>query len=492
MPGQLGNRKILTNKDVIKITNIDRFRPTLKCDLFIPSYIHSLSVATEFIYEYVLSRFPKNYFATVKVANANPLEDMRRLNKGDLAKKENPALSLSYNLQYDYNDNNTDNNLLSTNKYLRSSQWQRSFFKYPQKGLYIGMDLEAMLINYNFKFKVNSKAEQLDLFNRIRKVFRLGCTETNDIDMDFHIDRALITKVAQEAGFLVDTDGEVSDPWNFVRFLNAYSQMPILYKLRLINQRYEYFLRMRNMPVHLSFQNPLDVDEGNQQGMATTDFIIEFQIEVRFPAPRTFALYNEGKWIHEVHTENDDTGLAVYSVKLCDIPEANYKGWPLYGHSNYISDEPQEFVTEIDIKDLFKAPADVKIDTSLDDIIQDSINQFISPDSFIEVAVYTNDLLAHDLSGRIPVKMDWENRKILLPQNTPDSYFYIAIYIDRNYVNSKVVEITKADKNRVMMSINRFDVEREIESQSIYNYNPIIQKNKFPSAVIKKKTRGKD
>ncbi len=492
MPGSIESRQILTNKDVIKITNIDRFRPTLKCDLFIPSYVHSLSVATEFIYEYVLSRFPKNYFATINVANSNPLENMRRLSKGDLVKKENPAVSISYNLQYDYNDNNTDNNLLSINKYLRSSQWQRSFFKYPKKGLYIGMDLEAMMINYNFKFRVNTKAEQLDLFNRIRKIFRLGCTETNDIDMDFHIDRALITKVAQEAGFLLDTNGEVVDPWNFVRFLNAYSQMPILYKLRLINQKYEYFLRMRNMPVHLDFQNPLDVDEGNQVGMATKDFIVEFQIAVRFPAPRTFALYNEGKWVHEVHTEDDDSGLAVYSVKLCDIPEANYKGWPLYGHSNYISDEPKDFITEINIGELFKAPADVKVDTSLDDIIQDSINQFISPDSFIEVAVYTNDILTHDLSGRIPVKMDWENRKIILPQNTPDSYFYIAIYIDRNYVNNKVVEITKADKNRVMMSIDKFDVEREIESQSIYNYNPILQKNKFPSAVIKKKIKEKD
>ena len=492
MPGIPEGVRILNNQDVIKITNIDRFRPTLKCDLFIPSYVHSLSVATEFIYEYVLSKFPSNYFKTIKVASAHPVEDMRRLNKGDLAVIENPAVSLSYTLQYDYNDNNTDNNLLSTNKYLRSSQWQRSFFKYPQKGLYIGMDLEAMMINYNFKFRVNSKPEQLDLYNRIRKIFRLGCTETNDIDMDFHLDRALITKIAQETGFLLDTNGEVADPWNFIRFLNAYSQMPILYKLRLINQRYEYFLRMRNMPVHLDFQNPLDVDDGDQKGMTTSNYIIEFQITVRFPAPRTFALYNEGKWIHEVHTENDDNGLAVYSIKLCDIPEANFKGWPLYGHSNYISDEPQETITEIDIKELFKAPANVKNDTSLDDIIQDSINQFISPDSFIEVAVYTNDILAHDLSGRIPIKMDWVNRKILLPQDTPDSYFYIAIYIDKNYVNNKIIEITRADKNRVMMSIDRSDIEKEIECHSVYNYDPIIEKNKYPSAVIKKKTRRKN
>lgn len=482
------NVRILSDKEVIKITNIDRFRPTLKCDLFIPSYIHSLSVATEFIYEYVLSRFPKKYFKSVYVANSNPLEDMRRMNRGDLAVRENPCAMLSYTLQYDYNDNNTDWNLLSTNKYLRVSQWQRSFFKYPQKGLYIGMDLEAMLINYNFKFRVNTKAELLDLYNRVRKIFRLGFTETNDIDMDFHIDRNLMTKLATEAGFEVDEKGDVKDAWNFVRFLNAYSQMPILYKLRLINQRYEYFLRMRNMPVHLSFQNPLDVDDnGEQSSMTSTNFNLEFQIEVKFPAPRTFALYNEGKWTHNIYLENDSDGLAVYSMKLCDIPEVNFKGWPLYGHSNYVSDEPQPTINEIDITELFKAPADVKVDTSLDDIIQESLDQFISPDSFIEIAVYTNDILSQDLSGRIPIKMDWHHRKIILPENTPDTYFYIAIYIDRAYVNDRIIHITHADKNRVMMSINRSDIEKEIDSRYIYNFNPIIEPERKTRNILRKK-----
>ena len=487
MSGVSNNERVLSDKEVIEIANIDRFRPTLKCDLFIPSYIHSLSVATEFIYEYVFSRFPPKYFKSIYVANSNPLEDMRRMNRGDLAVKENPCATLSYSLQYDYNDNNTDWNLLSTNKYLRVSQWQRSFFKYPQKGLYIGMDLEAMLINYNFKFRVNTKAESLDLYNRIRKIFRLGCTETCDLDMDFHIDRNLLGTIAREAGFEVDEKGEIKDSWNFVRFLNAYSQMPILYKLRLINQRYEYFLRMRNMPVHLDFQNPLDVDEGgNQNGMTATDFVIEFQIAVRFPAPRTFALYNEGKWTHRIHTESDTSGVSVYSMKLCDIPELNYQGWPLYGHSNYISDEPKDTIEEIDITELFKAPADVKSDTSLDDIIEDSLNQFISPDSFIEIAVYTNDILAQDLSGRLPITMDWPTRRILLPDNTPDSYFYIAIYIDREYVNNKVVQITGADKNRIMTSINRSDVLQELDLRKAYNHN-VATANKSAFRIVKKK-----
>ena len=486
MPGDISNRQIMSEEDLIKFTNIDRFRPSLKCDLFIPSYVHSLSVATEFIYNYVLSKFPENYFQTIHVVGKHPFEDFRRLQKGDLAKRENPAVSISYTLRYDFNDNYLDLNLLGVNKYLKRSQWQRSFFKCPHNKLYIGMDLETMMIDYNFRFRVNTRAQQLDLYNRLRKVFRLGCTETNDIDCDFHLDRGLITEIAIESGFNVDeASGEVLDPWNFTRFLNSYSQMPILYKLRTINQHYEYFLRMRNLPVHMDFQNSLDVDDGSQIGMVQSDFNIDFQIAMRFPAPRTFALYNEGKWEHGIKVEKND-GIQVYSMKVIDIPEENYAGWPIYGHSNYLSDDNTDFVKEIDIRELFKAPIDVKIGTDLDDLIDDSLKQFISPDSFIEVALYTNDLALNG-NGRIPIKMDWENRKIILPENIKDSYFYIAIYIDRNYVNSKVIEISKADKNRVSMSPNNdIKFEKMTMETGPYNQEPIIEEWKFPNTNFPK------
>lgn len=487
MKAPLNGKQILSDNQVLEIINVDRFRPTLKCDLFVPSYIQSLSVATEFIYSYVLERFPKDFFESIHVSGKNIIDDFRRFNKGEYPVRENPAVSIAYTLQYDFNDNNLDWNWLSTNKYLRTSAWQRSFFKCPKRGLYIGMDLEAMLINYNFKFRVNTRPEQLDLYNRIRKVFRLGCTETNDIDCDFHLDRKLMTKVAEAAGFAIDTDGQILDPWNFTRFLNAHSQMPILYKLRLINQHYEWFLRMRNLPVHLDFQNPLDVDDGQQTGMDTTDYTIEFQIAVRFPAPRTFAFYNEGNWKHEIYTEPNE-GITIYSMKLFDIPEENYKGWPLYGHSNYMAEKEEVVVKYIDIKELFVAPVDIKVGTSLDDLIQDSLNNFVSPDVFIEIAVYTNDLLVHG-SGRVPIVMDWEKRRIILPDGIPDSYFYLAIYVDRKYVNDKIVEITNADYNRVMLSKIKSDKILEKKVQEYYNHDHIIEKEKFPNGNLKKKKK---
>lgn len=490
MPGDISSKHIMDEKEIIDIVNIDRFRPSLKCDLFIPSYVHSLSIATEFIYNYVLSRFPKGYFNTIHVSGKHPFDDFRRLQVGDMATRENPSVAISYSLQYDYNDNNIDYNLLSTNKYLKRSQWQRSFFKCPHKKLYIGMDLEAMMINYNFKFRVNSKALQLDLYNRIRKVFRLGCTETVDIDCDFHLDHTLMEALAIEAGFSVDlTNHTVNNPWEFTQFLNAYSQMPILYKLRTINQKYEYFLRMRNLPVHLDFQNPLDVDDGTLSGMTSGDFIVEFQIAMRFPAPRTFALYNEGKWTHGIKVESD-SNIKVYSMKVMDIPEENYKHWPMYGHCDYQAELEEKTVTRIDIADVFKAPVDVKVGSSLDDIIQDAINQFINPDTFIEVAVYTNDLAING-TGRIPSIMDWENRKIILSEGTSNSYFYIAIYIDRSYVNSKVAEFTNAGTTRIQMSKMSSDCVNESLARKAYHQEPIIDDMKHDDNPAPKKINRK-
>ena len=78
MPGDISSRRPISEEEIVDIVNIDRFRPSLKCDLFIPSYVHSLSIATEFIYNYVFSRFPQDYFKTIHVAGKHPFEDFRR------------------------------------------------------------------------------------------------------------------------------------------------------------------------------------------------------------------------------------------------------------------------------------------------------------------------------------------------------------------------------------------------------------------------------
>lgn len=474
-------------REVIKFNTYDRFKPLLYADLFIPSWVNGYSIGMEYIYNWFLSKFPKDYFRTIHVSGKSAFDDFRRFNIGDLTKREKPTCIIEAQIQYDYNDNQLDLNYFGVDEYIKRSRWERSFFKDPKRGLYIGHDMEAMLINFTIKTRYDTRAQQLDAFNRERKMFRVGCTETIDLDMDIHLPYDLMVKVAKAAGFDCDnsTNESILDPWGFVQYLNAHSQLPILYKMRYINSKHEFFVRMKNLPVHLDLTNPLDVDDGESDGQLMTNFNVTMQVEMRLPVPKCFLFYNEGKIESSIEVEPEG-GLNIYSMRVFDIPEVNYKGWVMYGHSNYIADDNEKVINTINIKELFMAPPNVDVGTSLNDLIEDSLNNFISPDSFIDVQVYTNDLAANH-GGRVPIKMNWETRDIIMPENTINSYFYIAIYIDRLYVNNKVIDIDKANESRLKESRKRYE---KVNYNEMYDTKPHIQIVKpYPTNLPKNNTK---
>lgn len=461
----------------IKFVNIDRSRPLLYADLYIPSWVNGYSIGLEFIYNYFLSRFPKKYFKTIHVSGKSVFDDLRRFEVGELVKRENPACVFQSNIQYDFNDNFLDLNFYGVDEYIRRSKYDRSFFKDPERKLYIGHDMETMLINFNIKTRYDTRAQQLDAYNRIRKVFRIGCTETVDTDMDIHLPYDLMVTLAKSAGFQIDSNtNAIIDPWNLLKYLNQHSQMPILYKLRYINAKHEFFVRMRNLPIHLDLTNPLDADDGEQSGQTSMNYNIEMQIVMRLPVPKVFLFYNEGKLSNSIEVEPNE-GIDIYSMRVYDIPEVNYKGWALYGHSNYLAEKDETVVESIDIRELFTAPVDVKVGTSLDDLIQESLDSYIDPSSFIDIAVYSNDITINK-NGRIPIEMDWVNRKILMPKDTLDTYFYIAVYLEKSYINARVIDLTKAYESRVSNSNTR-DLEPMISDG--YIKDAIVEKKKYPN-----------
>lgn len=462
-------------KEILTFVDKDRFKPILYGDLYIPSWVNGFSIGVEFIYNWFLSKFPKGFFKTIHVANKSPYDDFRRFNVGELTKREKPACLITSNIQYDFNDNLNDLNLYGVDTYIKKSDWQRSFFKDARHGLYISYDMELMLLNFNIRVRVQTRSEQLDLYNRIRKVFRIGCTETIDLDMDIHIPYELLLQVAIMIGAPIDSaNGLLIDPYTFLSYLNRHSQMPILYKMRYINGKHEFFVRMRNLPTHLNLTNPLDADDGENDGQMMNNFNIDMQIVVRLPIPSLFLLYNEGKRVNTIHTEESE-GLTVYSMKVFDIPDVNYKGWDMYAHSNYAADEGETVVKSIDIKELFKSPPSVKVGTDLDTIISNSLKEHISPDNFIDIALYTSDTSSE--YGRVKIKVDWENRVINILEDLKNLYFYIAVYIDREYVNNKVIDIDNAYKSRLKTSRKR-TISPE-EDRAPYDLDPIIEKEKY-------------
>lgn len=430
----------------IDITSIDRFKPKLYADLYVPSWVNGYSIAMEYVHNWFLSKFPKDFFKTVHVVGKTPFDDFRRFEYGDYVKRQKPAVSFAASINYDNEFSNIDLHMFGIDTYMMKTDFHRSFFKDPMKKLYLGHVAEAMEINFTIRTRFSTRAEQLDMYKKMELLFRIGCTTTVDTDLDFHVPYDLMSDLARDAGFQIDVNGTIMLPYEFLFYLNQHSQIPFLYKLRYINGKHEFFIRMNNMPLYLDTRNKLDPDDGEQEGQTMNNFNIDFPVRVIIPVPQFYIYYSEGKLVNELHLQPSH-GTNVYSMRVLDIPDVNEKGWTMYGTSNYLKEKDEKYVKEIDISSLFVAPVDTRVDISLEDLIEDSIQCGISPSTFIDIRVYTNDMMA--ARGKLPSSMDWKRRKIILPDDVKNSYFYLIIYTEQGYINSKVIDINKVYKNRI-------------------------------------------
>ena len=458
---------------IINIRDIDRFKPRLYAGLYIPSWINGYSIAMEFVHNWFMSKVPKNYFKTVHIVGKHGFEDLRKFEVGDLTLRERPAVSFSGSVQADFDNEGLDIHMLGIDRYIMKTNYQRSFFKDPERGRYLGLIPEQIFVNFDIRCRTQTRAEQMDLYKRLEIACRIGCTETFDIDIDYHVPYELMTRMAKDVGFKVDENGTILHPYEFMTYLNKYSQIPFMYKLRYINGKREFYIRMRNVPLYMDMKNKMSIDDGEQDGQTMKSFHVEMSISVRVPVPKFYVYYQEGKLSNTIEAiEPDDNNINVYSMKVFDIPEVNSKGWVQYATSNYLAEKDQKEVTEIDISELFKAPVDVKVGTSLEDLINESISFHMSPSRFIDIAIYTNDML---IDGKLPIEIDWQNKTIHLQDGTLNSYFYISIYIDRLYINSRILEINHSYSNRVQLAEKP---KIDHYKNTGYQFKPIIEKKK--------------
>lgn len=445
-----GKENIRMGKNIIDIHTIDRFKPQLYADLYIPSWVNGYSIAMDFVHNYFISKFPPNFFRTVHIVGKIPYEDFRKYEYGEYIKREKPAMSIGSNVQFDYDFDMLDLHMVGIDRYIKKTDYNKSFFRDPMNKLYLGMIPEAMVVNFQIRTRYDTRAQQMDMYKRMELMFRIGFTETLDVDMDFHIPYELMADLARSAHFNV-TEGVIEDPYLFLKYLNKYSKLTFMYKLRYINGKREFFIRMNNMPLHLDTKNKLDAGDGEADGQTMNNFDIDMNLVVRIPVPKFYAFYAECKDVNEIHVL-PNTGTNIYSMRVFDIPDVNAKGWVQYATSNYLKDDSAKFVKEIEIESLFKSPVDVRVDISLDDLIEDAIQSGISPSAFIEIAVYTNDMV---VKGKLPTHIDWKNKKIVMPDGVMNSYFYLVIYLDLGYTNDKIADINQIYRNRITYSKRR-------------------------------------
>ena len=437
----------------LKPLNIDEFRArnskTLYRSICVPSSTQSYSLCIEFMKRWFLSKFPENTFKSIYVEGKNIYDDYRTLDKTALLKRDKPALTITPDLNWDFNNENIDTYPYGMDLYTQTGRFKQSFFSYPQNNSYLGIGMETILMNFNYKIKLETRAQQLDMYKFIKLACRVGFTCGEDVDLDFHVPYALMLQLARDNGFATSTksiNGEevevILDVPTFLRWINKYSTIPFLYKFRALNGRNEFFIKMRNMYVHIR-PGDLSADNGEREGQLTNNFMIELSAEVRFPVPKMYAYYSDNA--HKLQTiygawyQPNDIITTCYTFKGSIIKDENNYGWPLLLSTTYEEDDDSKLNNNlvIELNDLLEG--------DIGECIQDCLGKSISPSIFCQFVFYNG-------GEYIDGKIDWENRVFTSSNPVRSLATYIGIYVDNNFVNNYILRNNERSSTRITES----------------------------------------
>lgn len=418
----------------------NKFAPKLYSNLIVAQESMGYSIGIQYVKKYLLDRLPKNYIKYFHLNFKHMMDDFRVFNKQNV-KHEKPHAALTPSVEYDYDRENLDMYGSDATTILKRSDYQRSFFKDYDHRVFLGLQMHALKMNFRFKVRVGTRAEQIDLFRRMELVYKIGATHSEDISCDFVIPYELVRNIAALAGFEIDEKTkEIKDPLDFLAYMNKHSDIPIMYKFRAINGHNEYFMRLSHIYTHLNFKNKLDVEDGEREGMMENNYDITMEFALKLPTPKFFALYNERPIIYPLEIEKGNVLLC--SLAQFTIPDTNTRGWNQVINTVYMIDDDEDV---FDIHEMFLSNQT----TDIRKVINYCIGKYISPKVFIELKIY------RELGGdyvEVPCELEYRSQDeilVKLGQKMKSQYLYIGIYIDMEFVNNTAIDINEFNKNRV-------------------------------------------
>lgn len=401
----------------------------------LPSYVHGYSLAIQYMTQWFESKFDREYFkGGIYVDGKHVLDDYKKFSK-NIVKGLNPRARIVPTIEYDYDRETVDNYLAPPEIYLRKSKYNESFFRDYDRDIFLGLDMKALRMNFSFKVRVSTRSQQLDIYNRMEKSFRIGATQSEDISADFHIPKSIILNIADRAGFEIK-NGEVVDIVDFLEYLNKHSDLPFLFKIRAINQKLEFFIRLNGLYTHISTKDKLQLDDGERDGKLDFNFHIEMNATLTIPIPHFYSYYSASDITTVIETKEKDDAVAIYSVNVFDIPKVDENGWAQAAITEYVTEEGD---TEMDLSSIFTG------DNILAQAINHDLNRGISPYKFINIKVYRGA----DVAKACNIKMDWNSKIAYFEQPENEDRLSIVVYYDRNYINTLDIELNKYNQNRI-------------------------------------------
>lgn len=410
----------------------------LRSSVILPSQYQSYSICVEFAKEWFLEKFADNFFNSIYVDGKHSFDEFRKYSDiDDKLRRVNPILAILPAIDMSNNRNWVDSSP-EIPMMLQRSRFDGTFFNDMSEcnSSHLQIMFKTILMNFTYKMRVNTRAEELDLFEFVKLKHRAGFTETRELSLDIHIPKEIIAQIAFDNGYTVDEQLNVDKPLELLRYLNAHSYIPFVYKLRCSNGNNEYFIKVPNCVAHIRTEMP-SMDDGERQNTLLTNYNIDFGVEIEMTAPYAYTYYSQcdQKFINS-RPINADGMISVMRAVKTEVPEVDEHKWKLASTTEYMSDEVDlGTCITIDFTELFKG-SDIKR------LIEHANYIHINPSLFINIKLF-NDGLEREYH------MDWSTLRCTMKLSLENITTVIGIYLDMDYVNNTLAQLDDLTSSRL-------------------------------------------
>lgn len=412
----------------------------LRTAVTLPSQYSSYAVCLEFIKEWFLSKFPHRFFNSVYVEGSHSFDEFRKFSDINAQlKRANPLLAIIPTIDMAHNRDWIDSNPEFPFS-LRRTKMEGTFFNdiRDNRGLHLQIQFKTISMRVVFKIRLDTKAETLDMMEYIKLVMRAGWSETQNLALDVNVPRNIIQQIAWDNDILMNEDGTIVDNTKMLEYLNQYSLIPFLYKLRCATGNNEYFIKVPNCVAHIKSELP-EMDDGDRQDQLTTNYNIDFPLEVQMSAPYCYIYYSQKdrKFIlNGPKVDQDEVVVCVSKHVMTEIPPIDEHNWKMITEEaiRYEIDE-EDIGKEIDID--FKPEFE---NTDIGALIQWNIDTHLAPELFINFKIF-ND------GKELKYDMDWNTLIMHIKDKISNLTILIAVYTDQKYVNETLLYLRDSQNN---------------------------------------------
>lgn len=413
---------------------------TLLSSITLPSQYSSYAVCVEFAKEWFLEKFGDHYFNSVYVEGSHTFDEFRKFSDiNSQLKHSNPLLAIIPTIDTNYNRQWIDTNP-ELNMMMRRTRMEGTFFEdiRHNRGLHLQIQFKTILMNFTFKIRLDTKAEELDMLEFIKLKHRAGMTETRELALDIHVPKQIISQIAFDNDIKMYENGTPVDSAEMLKYLNSHSLVPFLYKLRCATGNNEYFIKVPDCVAHIKAEFP-NGDDGERQNMVTTNYNIDFNIEIEMTAPYCYTYYSQKdhKWISNGPAIDPNKHyICVMQSAKTDVPQENEEHWKM------ITTEPVQYEvdesdlgTEIDID--FKEQFDR---TDIEKVIKYTLDMGLNPYLFMNFKIF-ND------AEECGYTMDWNTLVMHINRKLTNQIIIIGIYCDNGYIMETIKHLGELDTN---------------------------------------------